>query len=78
MPPFKAMYLIASKDPPKLKKKISADMEDFYHKCLQKNPENRYTAQQLLEHPFISKLNIPQVREEFVKFIKTPKSIGKG
>ena len=32
---------------------ISEGAKDFLEKCLQKNPLNRWTVRQLLNHPFI-------------------------
>ena len=39
------------KDP----QKWSQDFVDFVSKCLEFNPENRFSASALIRHPFISK-----------------------
>jgi len=55
--PLKALFLIVTKPPPVLKEKEkwSAPFHDFLDKCLQTDPDDRWTAAQLLEHPFITK-----------------------
>ncbi|ESO12990.1 hypothetical protein HELRODRAFT_63652 [Helobdella robusta] len=55
--PLRALYLIASTGKPKLQEssKMSADLSDFLDHCLDIDPEKRWSASQLLKHPFISK-----------------------
>uniref|UniRef100_A0AAR2ITI1 non-specific serine/threonine protein kinase n=1 Tax=Pygocentrus nattereri TaxID=42514 RepID=A0AAR2ITI1_PYGNA len=64
--PMRVLLKIAKSDPPMLEQpsKWSLDFKDFLRKCLDKNPEARPTATQLLEHPFVKsvKSNRP-VRE---------------
>ncbi|XP_036443544.1 serine/threonine-protein kinase 10 [Colossoma macropomum] len=64
--PMRVLLKIAKSDPPTLEQpsKWSMDFKDFLRKCLDKNPETRPTAAQLLEHPFVKsvKSNRP-VRE---------------
>ncbi|KAL7854208.1 hypothetical protein AOLI_G00210520 [Acnodon oligacanthus] len=64
--PMRVLLKIAKSDPPTLEQpsKWSMDFKDFLRKCLDKNPETRPTATQLLEHPFVKsvKSNRP-VRE---------------
>lgn len=53
--PMRAIFLIPSAPAPKLKEanSFSSEFNDFLDKCLQKDPENRKTAVELLDHPFI-------------------------
>mmetsp|Transcript_3361 Transcript_3361/g.15896 ORF Transcript_3361/g.15896 Transcript_3361/m.15896 type:complete len:557 (+) Transcript_3361:1082-2752(+) len=55
--PMKAMYLIATNDPPSLKegKTWSAEFRDFLSQCLVKNAARRAPASRLLKHPWIQK-----------------------
>ncbi|KAJ3233511.1 putative protein serine/threonine kinase [Chytriomyces hyalinus] len=52
--PMKALFLIPENAPPRLEgPKFSSGFKDFIKQCLQKNPENRPHASQLLRHKFI-------------------------
>eukprot|EP00794_Sanderia_malayensis_P011801 gene11801-13022_t len=55
--PMRAIFMIPTKPPPKFKKpeKWGEDFIDFVSKCLIKTPEDRASATQLLQHPFIKK-----------------------
>ena len=48
------MHQIVTKDPPRLKK-FSELLCNFIERCLQKNPDNRWDAERLLDHTFIKK-----------------------
>jgi len=52
---MRAVFLISSSPPPTLTEpqNFSAELNDFLTHCLIKNPDERYTSEQLLEHPFI-------------------------
>ncbi|CAB4425753.1 unnamed protein product [Rhizophagus irregularis] len=51
-----SMLELGTGDPPSLPKdNFSAECHDFVAKCLNKNPQNRLTYAQLLEHPFLKK-----------------------
>ena len=54
-PPLRALFLITTKGIPGLKnpEKWSVEFKDFIAQCLEKEAENRPTAEQLLYHPFI-------------------------
>jgi len=51
---LRVIFLIPARDPPKLAhpEKWSKEFVDFLAACLQKNPRERPTAKDLLEHPF--------------------------
>jgi len=55
-PPLRALFLIASNGSPGLKdsSKWSFLFKDFLDKCLYMNYEKRYSAHQLLKHPFLN------------------------
>uniref|UniRef100_A0A8C2FQ21 non-specific serine/threonine protein kinase n=1 Tax=Cyprinus carpio TaxID=7962 RepID=A0A8C2FQ21_CYPCA len=54
--PMRVLLKIAKSEPPTLEKpaKWSMEFKDFLKKALDRNPETRPTAAQLLEHPFVS------------------------
>jgi serine/threonine protein kinase len=54
--PMRAVFLIPTRPPPTLQQcpgKWSLDMQDFLLQACIKEPGDRWSAQQLLEHPFI-------------------------
>ncbi|XP_017287005.1 serine/threonine-protein kinase 4-like [Kryptolebias marmoratus] len=53
--PMRAIFMIPTNPPPTFRNPDlwSANFQDFVSQCLVKNPENRATATQLLQHPFI-------------------------
>uniref|UniRef100_A0A8C5WHM9 Serine/threonine-protein kinase 4 n=1 Tax=Leptobrachium leishanense TaxID=445787 RepID=A0A8C5WHM9_9ANUR len=53
--PMRAIFMIPSNPPPTLRKPElwSKDFSDFINQCLVKNPEQRASATELLQHPFI-------------------------
>ncbi|KAL9645218.1 hypothetical protein ABK040_002419 [Willaertia magna] len=54
-PPIKALFLIRQQDPPTFKNpsQWSDTFKDFLSKCLQKDPKERASVDELLEHSFI-------------------------
>eukprot|EP00698_Gefionella_okellyi_P021370 TRINITY_DN690_c0_g1_i1.p1 TRINITY_DN690_c0_g1~~TRINITY_DN690_c0_g1_i1.p1 ORF type:complete len:434 (+),score=35.95 TRINITY_DN690_c0_g1_i1:172-1473(+) len=55
-----ALYHIASAtEPPPIPDSLSAEGQDFLRKCLQRDPELRLSAQELLQHPFVRTLSRP-------------------
>lgn len=54
-PPLRALFLITTKGIPELKDqaKWSNEMKDFVRRCLDKEPETRPEAADLLKHPFL-------------------------
>lgn len=50
-----AIYYIGStKSPPPIPEHLSEEAKDFLHKCLQKDPNSRASASELLQHPFVT------------------------
>lgn len=67
--PMKALMMIPMREPPALAHpdKWSADFKTFLNKCLQKTPEKRPTAQELLNHPFCQNLPPKQCLLDLIK-----------
>eukprot|EP01080_Neovahlkampfia_damariscottae_P010891 gene10891-3595_t len=63
LPPLRALYIIATQPPPKLKNPNdwSPEFVDFIHCCLIKNPKKRRSVFELLQHPFVSQISFPFV-----------------
>ncbi|EJW81548.1 STE/STE20/MST protein kinase [Wuchereria bancrofti] len=57
--PMRAIFMIPTKPPPTLKCEVdwSLDFVNFVGQCLIKNPDDRKSAHDLLEHPFV--INAP-------------------
>ncbi|KAL9667243.1 hypothetical protein QQ045_001594 [Rhodiola kirilowii] len=53
---MQALFRIGRGMPPDIPEKLSVDARDFILKCIQVNPDSRPTAAQLLDHPFVKKL----------------------
>ncbi|KAI3448305.1 hypothetical protein Pfo_004970 [Paulownia fortunei] len=53
---MQALFRIGRGELPPIPNILSRDAQDFILKCLQVNPDDRPTAAQLLEHPFVKKL----------------------
>jgi len=67
--PMRAIFMIPSKPPPSFRNlnKWSSDFIDFVNQCLVKDPRNRATATELLEHSFIKNSKIsPQILRNVV------------
>ncbi|KAL2231439.1 mitogen-activated protein kinase kinase kinase 1 [Sesamum indicum] len=52
---MQALFRIGRGELPPIPNSLSRDAKDFILNCLQVNPDNRPTAAQLLEHPFVKK-----------------------
>ncbi|KAM0063975.1 putative mitogen-activated protein kinase kinase kinase STE-STE11 family [Helianthus debilis subsp. tardiflorus] len=50
---MQALFRIGSGERPAIPDTLSAEAQDFILKCLQVNPNDRPTAAQLLDHPFL-------------------------
>ncbi|NXN07558.1 SLK kinase, partial [Indicator maculatus] len=63
--PMRVLLKIAKSDPPTLAQpsKWSADFKDFLKKCLEKNVDARWSATQLLQHPFVTVTSNKPIRE---------------
>ncbi|XP_048189887.1 serine/threonine-protein kinase 10 isoform X2 [Perognathus longimembris pacificus] len=66
--PMRVLLKIAKSDPPTLltPSKWSVEFRDFLKTALDKNPETRPTAAQLLEHPFVSTVTSNKALRELV------------
>ncbi|KAM9450400.1 serine/threonine-protein kinase 10 [Clarias gariepinus] len=66
--PMRVLLKIAKSDPPTLDQpsKWSANFKDFLKRALDKNPESRPSASQLLEHPFVSSVKTNRPLMELV------------
>jgi mitogen-activated protein kinase kinase kinase 1 len=52
---MQALFQIGKGELPAIPDSLSRDARDFILKCLQVNPNNRPTAAQLLDHPFMKR-----------------------
>jgi len=75
-PPLRALFLITTKGIPPLKEphRWSADLNDFFAKCLEKEVDKRPTADQLLKHPFMNRACSPHEMGPLVKTAKDLRS----
>ncbi|XP_054833346.1 serine/threonine-protein kinase 10 [Eublepharis macularius] len=66
--PMRVLLKIAKSDPPMLNypSKWSSEFKDFLKTALDKNPETRPSAAQLLEHPFVSNVTSNRALRELV------------
>ncbi|XP_055004874.1 serine/threonine-protein kinase 10 isoform X2 [Boleophthalmus pectinirostris] len=66
--PMRVLLKIAKSEPPTLDypHKWSSEFNDFLRRCLDKNPETRPTAAQLLEHPFVNSVTSNRPLRELV------------
>lgn len=48
-----AIYRIGKGEPPAVPENLSKDARDFIKQCIRVNPDDRPTAAELLEHPFL-------------------------
>ncbi|XP_027014700.2 serine/threonine-protein kinase 10 [Tachysurus fulvidraco] len=66
--PMRVLLKIAKSEPPTLDQpsKWSDNFKDFLKRALDKNPESRPQASQLLEHPFVSSVNTNRPLMELV------------
>lgn len=74
--PASILYQIAySGESPQIPTFLSDQAKDFLKKCLKINPKDRWTAEQLLNHPFLQESNtIPKQNQELIN-TSSPTSI---
>jgi serine/threonine protein kinase len=72
MHPMRAIFMIPSKPPPTLEDndevEWSKEMKDFLAKCLTKDPDQRPTAEQLLQHAWIKRAPSIECLKELLEF----------
>lgn len=70
--PMRAIFMIPSKPPPSFTKpdQWSGQFIDFVSRCLVKNPEERATASELLQHEFIKNAKSPEILIEMIEEAK--------
>lgn len=68
--PMRAIFMIPTKPPPSFREpdQWSSEFIDFVSGCLVKNPEERATATELLQHEFIGKKKI-EFLQYFIYYI---------
>ncbi|NXG39633.1 SLK kinase, partial [Dromaius novaehollandiae] len=66
--PLRVLLKIAKSQPPTLRhpKRWSEDFKDFLRKSLEKSPEARWSASQLLQHPFVADVHDKRPLRELV------------
>lgn len=72
--PMRAIFMIPTKPPPSFRNpdKWSPEFIDFVSKCLVKNPEQRVSAAELMQHEFIKNA---KPREDLLRMINDAKEI---
>jgi len=53
--PMRVLFLIPKNNPPQLTGNFSKHFKEFVEACLNKDPENRPSAKELMRHPYIKK-----------------------
>lgn len=53
--PMKVLFLIPKNPAPVLEGQFSKEFKDFVHRCLQKEPQKRPSARELLKHPWMKR-----------------------
>lgn len=70
MHPMRVLFLIPKNNPPQLSGTYSKSFKDFVELCLNKEPENRPTAKELLKTPFIKKARKTAYLQELIERFK--------
>jgi len=61
MNPMRAIFVIPQRPPPTFEDPVSPPLEDFLKKCVQKDPEERMSAEDMLKHPFLQQIQQSQL-----------------
>ena len=70
--PMRAIFMIPTKPPPSFREpdRWSAEFIDFVQKCLVKNPEQRATSSELLQHDFIARAPTVSILQKIIQEAK--------
>ncbi|KAI4341023.1 hypothetical protein MLD38_025799 [Melastoma candidum] len=74
--PLSAIHkIVYSGETPEIPSLLSAQAKDFLEKCLRRNPKERWTASQLLDHPFLGQVSHGLVSKQAEEFPFSPTSV---
>lgn len=76
--PMRVLFLIPKNNPPQLTGNYSKQFKEFVEACLNKDPENRPTAKELLRFPFIRKAKKTSYLMDLIEKYKRWKAAGGG
>lgn len=76
--PMRVLFLIPKNNPPQLTGSYSKQFKEFVEACLNKDPENRPTAKELLRFPFIRKAKKNSYLIDLIEKYKRWKAAGGG
>ncbi|KAE9549021.1 hypothetical protein FO519_007765 [Halicephalobus sp. NKZ332] len=65
--PMRVLFLIPKENPPQLTGNWSKPFKEFVELCLNKDPENRPPAKELLKHPFIKRARRNTILTELIE-----------
>ncbi|XP_054168755.1 serine/threonine-protein kinase 26-like [Oppia nitens] len=76
--PMRVLFLIPKNNPPQLTGNYSKQFKEFVESCLNKDPENRPSAKELLKFPFIRKAKKNSYLVDLIERYKRWKAAGGG
>ncbi|RWS31299.1 serine/threonine-protein kinase 26-like protein, partial [Leptotrombidium deliense] len=76
--PMRVLFLIPKNNPPQLTGNYSKQFKEFVEACLNKDPENRPSAKELLKYPFIRKAKKNSYLTDLIERFKRWKQAGGG
>ncbi|KAH9528432.1 Serine/threonine-protein kinase 24 [Dermatophagoides farinae] len=76
--PMRVLFLIPKNNPPQLTGNYSKQFKEFVEACLNKDPENRPSAKELLKYPFIRKAKKNSFLIDLIERYKRYKAQGGG